>query len=64
MNHPLIRVITLIAALGAGLTQTSMANNSLLYIGTQDPARMGIAVAEFDADTGILSVAQAHHGDT
>lgn len=55
MNHSLLRVITLSAALGAGLTPTSMANNSLLYIATQDPARMGIAVAEFDANTGSLS---------
>ena len=55
MNHSPLRVITLIAALSAGVTQTSMANNSLLYIATQDPARMGIAVAQFDADTGALS---------
>jgi 6-phosphogluconolactonase len=55
MNHPPLRIITLMAALTAGLIQTSMANNSLLYIGTQDPARMGIAVAEFDTDTGTLS---------
>jgi 6-phosphogluconolactonase len=32
-----------------------MARNSLLYIATQDPARMGITVAEFDPDTGKLS---------
>lgn len=32
-----------------------MAKNSLLYIGTQDPGRMGIAVAEFDSETGALS---------
>lgn len=37
------------------LTPLSMAKTSLLYIGTQDPARMGIAVAEFNADTGALS---------
>jgi 6-phosphogluconolactonase len=55
MNHSLLRVLTLIAALGAGLAQTSMANNSLLYIATQDPARMGVAVAEFDAQAGVLS---------
>ena len=32
-----------------------MANNSLLYVATQNPDRMGIAVAEFDANTGTLS---------
>jgi 6-phosphogluconolactonase len=32
-----------------------MANSSLLYIATQDPAKMGIAVAEFDSSTGVLS---------
>ena len=37
------------------LTQTSMAKNSLLYIGSQDPQKMGIAVAEFDPATGALS---------
>jgi 6-phosphogluconolactonase len=33
----------------------SMANTALLYIATQDPARMGITVAQFDTDTGVLS---------
>ena len=37
------------------VTTTSMANTNLLYIATQDPARMGITVAEFDSDTGVLS---------
>jgi 6-phosphogluconolactonase len=32
-----------------------MANSSLLYIASQDPAKMGIAVAEFDSSTGVLS---------
>jgi 6-phosphogluconolactonase len=32
-----------------------MAKKSLLYIATQDPAKMGITVAEFDSDTGALS---------
>jgi 6-phosphogluconolactonase len=32
-----------------------MADTSLLYVGTQNPDRMGIAVAEFDSDTGVLS---------
>jgi 6-phosphogluconolactonase len=55
MNHPLLRVITLLAALGAGLTPISMANNSLLYVATQNPDRMGITIAEFDTSTGTLS---------
>jgi 6-phosphogluconolactonase len=54
MNHSLLRFITLLAVLSAALTQTSMANN-LLYVGTQNPDQMGIAVAEFDANTGTLS---------
>jgi 6-phosphogluconolactonase len=33
----------------------AMAKTSLLYIGTQDPAKMGIAAAEFDPATGALS---------
>ena len=37
-------------------TTTSMADTNLLYIASQDPARMGITVAEFDPDTGALSV--------
>jgi 6-phosphogluconolactonase len=32
-----------------------MAKTSLLYIATQDPARMGIALAEFDPESGDLS---------
>ncbi len=54
MNQ-LLRFIILLAALGAGLTSFAMANNSLLYVATQNPDRMGIAVAEFDANTGTLS---------
>ncbi|HTU64955.1 MAG TPA: lactonase family protein [Steroidobacteraceae bacterium] len=36
-------------------TTFTMAKNSLLYIATQDPAKMGITVAEFDSATGKLS---------
>ncbi|MEO8061153.1 MAG: lactonase family protein [Pseudomonadota bacterium] len=43
------------ALLLTSFTTLSMANTNLLYIATQDPARMGIAVAEFDSDTGVLS---------
>jgi 6-phosphogluconolactonase len=38
------------------LTTTSMANTSLLYVGTQNPEKMGIAVAELDTESGALSV--------
>lgn len=55
MNHAARRLAPFLFALFAGITQTSMARNSLLYIATQDPARMGITVAEFDPDTGKLS---------
>jgi 6-phosphogluconolactonase len=37
------------------MCSTSMASTSLLYIGTQNPEKMGLAVAEFDTDTGALS---------
>lgn len=33
----------------------AMAKTSLIYIATQDPARMGITVAHFDSATGVLS---------
>jgi 6-phosphogluconolactonase len=33
----------------------AMAKKSLLYIATQNPDQMGITVAEFDPDTGVLS---------
>jgi 6-phosphogluconolactonase len=33
----------------------AMANTTLVYIATQDPARMGIVAAEFDSATGELS---------
>jgi 6-phosphogluconolactonase len=33
----------------------AMSKNSLVYIASQDPARMGITVAEFDSATGALS---------
>jgi 6-phosphogluconolactonase len=37
------------------LTTFSMAKSSLVYIATQDPEQMGVAVAEFDSATGKLS---------
>ena len=55
MNHAPHRIVVLFTALLAGITQTSMAKTSLLYIATQNPEKMGIAVAEFDSDTGALS---------
>src|SRR6185295_6304409 len=36
-------------------SHTAMAKNSLLYIATQNPEKMGIIVAEFDPATGALS---------
>jgi 6-phosphogluconolactonase len=38
-----------------GLTSPCMANKSMLYIATQNPEKMGIAVAEFDSANGSLS---------
>jgi 6-phosphogluconolactonase len=37
------------------LTPPAMSKTSLIYIATQDPAKMGITVAEFDPATGKLS---------
>jgi 6-phosphogluconolactonase len=48
------RLFAAIIALSS-LSSFSMAKTSLLFIGTQDPAKMGIAVAELDTDTGKLS---------
>jgi len=55
MKHAPRRIVALLTALLAGITQISMAKTSLLYIATQNPEKMGIAVAEFDSDTGVLS---------
>jgi 6-phosphogluconolactonase len=38
------------------LGSTSMARNSLVYIATQNPEKMGITLASFDDTTGTLSV--------
>ncbi len=38
-----------------GITTPSMADKSRLYIASQDPQKMGIALAEFDSETGTLS---------
>ena len=39
----------------ASVSTIAMAKTSLVYIATQDPAKMGITVAEFDSATGALS---------
>ena len=39
----------------ASVSTIAMAKTSLVYIATQDPAKMGITVAEFDSATGVLS---------
>jgi len=43
------------AVLLTALGNMSMADTSLLYVGTQNPEKMGIAVAMLDTDTGALS---------
>jgi 6-phosphogluconolactonase len=55
MTRSLPRSAALLTTLLTCFSQTSMAKTTLLYIGTQDPARMGIAVAEFDSSTGTLA---------
>ena len=47
--------IALLSILLTCFGSTAMAKKSLLYIATQNPEKMGIAVAEFDSDTGALS---------
>lgn len=37
------------------VSSLAMSKTSLVYIATQNPERMGVALAEFDADTGALS---------
>jgi len=50
------RSSVILTALGfALLSHTGMAKTSLLYIATQNPEKMGIAVAEFDSASGALS---------
>jgi 6-phosphogluconolactonase len=53
MKHRTLRLAAL--TLLSCLTTASMAKTSLLYIATQDPAKMGITVAEFDTGSGELS---------
>jgi 6-phosphogluconolactonase len=57
MNSASLRVAahSLIALLLSSASTIAMAKTSLIYIATQDPARMGITVAEFDSATGTLS---------
>lgn len=45
----------LLAFLLSSVGSIAMAKTSLIYIATQDPAKMGITVAEFDSATGVLS---------
>jgi 6-phosphogluconolactonase len=56
MKHRSPGSITTLFVLLASLSGNSMAKTALVYIATQDPARMGITVAQFDTDTGALSV--------
>src|SRR5262245_32148313 len=46
----------LLAALSLFIfTNTSMAKSALIYVATQNPEKMGIAIAELDLATGALS---------
>ncbi len=54
MNLAHARLVAAILTV-SGITTPSMANKSLLYIASQDPQKMGIALAEFDSGTGALS---------
>jgi 6-phosphogluconolactonase len=46
---------SLLALFLAHFTGIAMAHTELVYIATQDPARMGLTVAQLDTDTGALS---------
>jgi 6-phosphogluconolactonase len=48
-----VSLVVLLAT--ASSINIAMAKTSLVYIATQDPAKMGITVAEFDSTTGVLS---------
>ena len=52
MNH---RQRLAAALLSTCIGTISMAHTKLLYIASQDPASMGVTVAEFDTDSGALS---------
>lgn len=49
------RFAALSTALVLAFSVPAMSKTSLVYIASQDPARMGITVAEFDSETGALS---------
>src|SRR5882672_2124703 len=56
MQRIMMRALLRFAALPLLFAGTlTMANTSLLYIASQNPDQMGIAVAEFDSSTGKLS---------
>jgi 6-phosphogluconolactonase len=50
-----LAVQTTLVFLLASASKLAMATTTLVYIATQDPAGMGITVAEFDSATGALS---------
>jgi 6-phosphogluconolactonase len=50
-----LAAISFLALFLASGSTIAMANNTLLYIATQNPEKMGIAVADFDSATGMLS---------
>lgn len=54
MKHP-ASVVLKIAALLTTLPSLAMSSTSHVYIATQNPEKMGITLAQFDADTGTLS---------
>jgi 6-phosphogluconolactonase len=47
--------LRLFALLLTTFSSLAMSKNSLVYIATQNPEKMGIALAEFDSATGVLS---------
>jgi 6-phosphogluconolactonase len=48
-------LFALSAALLTTFSSHAMSKNSLVYIATQDPQKMGVTLAEFDSATGTLS---------
>lgn len=49
------RLRILVLALLTTASSIAMSKNSLVYIATQNPEKMGVTLAEFDPDTGALS---------
>ena len=62
-SRPAVRRKLLLFLLLSSEVTVAMAKTSLLYIATQNPEKMGIAVAEFDSGDRRTFGAEAGHRD-